>query len=274
MRTYPPALIQFNTIIDRFPSFELAYLGRGLTYLQQNIEPTGVSRSAEISDGKTGGFSGLLLSWPLSYCLRQYNEAINHLNKAAELYPTHARTFFELGNAYYATNRFRRAIYFYNQTIRLDPDYLETHKRLGESYYRMHNFNGAIDEFKLVLTSRPTDPESNFMLGITVYKQALLDEYIDAFLEMYGLLKEEEIAANQQKHNGEKDRIYEEMVRRFQLAQSYRNNFYEATFNLALTYQEMGQPDSALFYYQKTLRLNPKLGKATDCTGPLLRKSG
>jgi Tfp pilus assembly protein PilF len=52
------------------------------------------------------------------------------------------------------------------------------------------------------------------------------------------------------------------MTKRFYLAQDSRNNFYEATFNLALTYQERGIVDSALIFYNKTLQIKPNLTKA------------
>jgi tetratricopeptide (TPR) repeat protein len=259
---YKQALNQFNSIIDHYPSFELAYFGRGVTYLQQQKYLQARDDLQIYLNQRADDFRAHFYLGSCAIALKRYGEAVNYLNKAAELHPNFARTFFELGNAYYATNRFRMAIYNYNQAVRLDPSYLETHKRLGESYYRMHNFSGAINEFNLVLEIQPLDPEANFMLGITTYKQALLDEYIDAFLEMYGLLKPEEIKANQEKNDGQKARIYDEMVRRFSQAQLSRSNFYEATFNLALTYQEMGKPDSALYYYQETLRINPNLAKA------------
>jgi len=258
---YEQAMNQFNYIIDRFPSFELAYFGRGVTYLQQRRYQLAREDLKIYEEKRPDDFRAYHFLGSSSIALRRYAEAVTYLNKAAELNPSYAKTYFELGNAYFATNRYRRAIFYYNQALQFDPDYLETHRRLGESYYRMHNFNGAIEEFNYVLDIEPRNPETNFMLGITVYKQALLDEYIDAFLEMYGLLKPEEIEANMVKYNGQKERIYQEMVTRFRLAQQARSNFYEATFNLALTFQEMGLADSALYYYQKTLRINPGLAK-------------
>jgi Tfp pilus assembly protein PilF len=79
---------------------------------------------------------------------------------------------------------------------------------------------------------------------------------------MYGLLNSEEIATNKVKHEKEQIRVYNEMTKRFYLAHKARPNFYEATFNLALTYQERGVPDSALMYYTKTLEIKPDLTKA------------
>ncbi len=262
LEMYKEALIQFDYIIDKFPSFELAYLGRGLTRLQNKQFNRAYEDFIVYRDNRAYDYRGWYYAGRCALQMKQYQKALGYLAQALELQPTYSRGYYELGNVYYTTNRYRRAIFNYNQSLNLDAAHIPTRKRLGESYYRMHNFVGAINQFEKILLTLPNDPEVNFMLGITVYKQAALDEYIDEFLEMYGLLNKEEIEANKNKHNGQKERIYNEMVSRFYLAQKERNNFYEATFNLALTYQEMGKPDSALYYYNKTLQINPGLAKA------------
>jgi tetratricopeptide (TPR) repeat protein len=259
---YTRALAQFNYIISRFPSFEMAYLGRGLTYFQQKKFLKAQSDFQTYSRYKPNDFRAYYYLGRVSNQLKKYADAIKDLNTAIKLNPNYGRNYFELGNVYYAMHRYRTSITHYQHTLKLEPGHIETHKRLGESYYRMHNFSGAINEFKVVLEDQPTDGEANFMMGVTVYKQALLDEYIDAFLEMYGLLNSEEVASNKVKHDKEQIRVYDEMTKRFYLAQKTRINFYEATFNLALTYQERGIPDSALIYYNKTLEIKPDLTKA------------
>jgi len=262
LKNYKEALNQFEFIINNFPSFELAYLGRGLTRFQNKQFNRAYEDFTIYRDNRPYDYRGWYYTGRCALQMQQYPKALGHLAQVIELQPMYSRGYYQLGNVYYATNRYRRAIFNYNQSLKLDADHMQTRKRLGESYYRMHNFNGAIDQFKHILAVTPNDPEINFMLGITVYKQAALDEYIDEFLEMYGLLNQDEIEANKKKHNGEMDRIFNEMVLRFYRAQKIRNNFYEATFNLALTYQEMGKPDSALYYYNKTLQINPELAKA------------
>jgi len=271
---YTSALAQFNYIIDHFPSFELAYLGRGLTYFQQKKYKSAKTDFETYSGYKANDFRAYYYLGRTLSQLKKYADALKYLNKAIELNPNYGRNYFELGNVYYTMNRFRPAITQYQAALKLEPYHLKTHLRLGESYYRMHNFSGAINEFKVVLEEKPYDPEANFMMGVTVYKEALLDEYIDAFLEMYGLLNTDEIKTNKVKHKTEQVRVYNEMTKRFFLAQESRPNFYEATFNLALTYQERGVADSALIYYNKTLQLKPTLIKARVVLAKYYEKQG
>ncbi len=262
LERYEDALSQFQFIIEKFPSFELAFLGRGLTLMKNKAFLKAHDDFMIYTDKRPFDYRGWYYAGRCAIQMKQYSRAVEYLSQAIDLQPMYSRGYYELGNVYYATNRYRLAIYNYNQTLKLEPDLIQARKRLGESYYRTHNFVQAFNQFKNILAVSPNDPEVNFMLGITVYKQAALDEYIDEFLELYGLLNPEEIKTNKIKNDGKKQRIYDQMITCFYRAQTARKNFYEATFNLALTYQEMGQPDSAIHYYTKTLQINPRLAKA------------
>ena len=259
---YNRALLQFTTIIDNFPGFEMAYLGRGLTLLHDKKYQQAKKDFLIYADYKPNDFRAYYYAGRASGGERKYAEAVKYLGKAAELNPNDSKTFFELGNVYYVLNQYGMAVANYRNVLKLESDHLETHKRLGESYYRLHNFKGAIDEFDKVLAVKTDDPEANFMLGITLYKQALLDEYIDSFLEMYGLESRNKESKNMANNEHERLGVYKNMIDRFSQAQRGRDNFFEATFNLALTYQELGKMDSALYFYKKTLRINPQLVKA------------
>jgi Tfp pilus assembly protein PilF len=107
----------------------------------------------------------------------------------------------------------------------------------------------------------PNDPEANFMIGITLYKEASLNDFIDSFLEITGLENKNKVHMLNRSLNDQYE-VFEEMINRFYLAQLNRKNFYEATFNLAMTYQELNNLDSALAYYGKTVQINPSLVKA------------
>jgi len=262
LEMYQGALSQFDFIIENFPSFELAYLGRGLTRLKNSDYHKAHEDFISYRDNRPFDYRGWYYAGRCARQMKQYSKALGYLAQVIDLQPMYSRGYYELGNVYYATNRFQRAILNYNQALDLEANLIEARRRLGESYYRMNNFKRAFLQFKRILIVYPNDPEVNFMMGITVYQQAALNEYIDEFLELYGLSNQEEIEANKLKNDRKKQRIYDEIVSCFYSAQSARKNFYEATFNLALTYQELGQPDSALYYFTKTLQINPGLAMA------------
>ncbi len=262
LKMYEEARSQFDYIIEAFPQFEQAYLGRGLTHLQNRSYYNAQVDFDIYREKRPFDYRGWYYAGRCAFQMSQFSQAVEYLSQVIDLQPMFSRGYYELGNVYYATNRFRPAVLNYSKALELEPDLIEAQKRLGESYYRLHNFMHAFEQFKKILAVYPDDPEANFMIGITIYKRAALDEYIDEFLELYGLLNKTEIEKNKQKNDAKKQRIYDEMIRCFYTAQLARNNFYEATFNLALTYQEMGQLDSAYHYYTKTLQINPGLAKA------------
>jgi len=262
LKMYEEAQSQFDYIIKSFPQFELAYLGRGLTQLHNRSYYNAQVDFDIYKEKRPFDYRGWYYAGRCAFQMGQFSQAVEYFSQVIDLQPMFSRGYYEMGNVYYATNRFRPAVLNYNKALELEPDHIEARKRLGESYYRLHNFMHAFEQFKKILTDYPNDPEANFMIGITIYKRAALDEYIDEFLELYGLLNKTEIEKNKKKNDAKKQRIYDEMIRCFYTAQLARNNFYEAAFNLALTYQEMGQLDSAYQYYTKTLQINPYLAKA------------
>jgi tetratricopeptide (TPR) repeat protein len=261
LEMYQEALAQFDFIIKKIPSFELAYLGRGLTRLKNGDYANAYDDFIFYKDNRPYDYRGWYYAGRCALQLNWYAKALEYLVEVIELKPLYSRGYFELGNTYYATNRFEQAILNYNQALELEPELVEARKRLGESYYYRHSFTLASAELKKVLAATPDDAEVNFMMGITVYKLAALNQYIDEFLELYGISTQEEIAAKKQVNDNEKQQIYDEIISYFYKAQSLRKNFFEATFNLALTYQELEKPDSALHYYNKTLSINPELVK-------------
>jgi len=52
------------------------------------------------------------------------------------------------------------------------------------------------------------------------------------------------------------------MASSFYKAHNARSGFFEATFNLALTYHEMGKLDSALIFYKEAVEIKPDLIRA------------
>jgi tetratricopeptide (TPR) repeat protein len=102
------------------------------------------------------------------------------------------------------------------------------------------------------------------MLGITTYKQAVLSELIEAFLELFDVNIAAESKKKKKLSGSRKERqdVYRDMVSSFARARKARKNFIEATFNLALTYHDMGKLDSAQTYYLETIKINPNLVKA------------
>ena len=60
----------------------------------------------------------------------------------------------------------------------------------------------------------------------------------------------------------EQSQVYMDMSEAFTKSIALKPSFMEATFNLALTNHEMGNPDEAEKYYLRTIQINPNLIRA------------
>jgi tetratricopeptide (TPR) repeat protein len=263
-RDYDNALKQFDIIISSIPSFEKPYYGRGMIYMRKEDYAKAKEDFIKVSEFNPNDFRAFYYLGKISVLLKQYEDANKFLKKAAEINPDYADVYYEMGNIYFEQKNYRQAIPHYKKASELDPENRDTHQRLGESYYRVQTYYSALTEFKKVLEKNPADPEANFMNGITVYQQAVLEELIEAFLEMFDPDYAKQQAADKKAKGTQVERttVYKQMAESFNKAYHGRTNFIEAIFNLALTYHEMNNLDSALVYYRKALEVKPDLVRA------------
>lgn len=261
---YTNALKQFDTIINSLPNFEKPYYGRGLIYFRQKDYRRAEQDFIKVTEFNPNDYKPFYYLGRISVALKEYDNASKYLKKAGELNPDFANTYYEMGNIYFDQQKYRLAIPHYKKSVQIDANNLDGHQKLGESYYRVQTYYSALMEFKKVLEMEPMNPEANFMMGITAYKEAVLSELIEAFLEMFDpdFAKEQRSRKKLMGTVRERQDLYREMVNSFSHACKSKPRFLEATFNLALTYHDMGNLDSALIYYKKAIEIMPDLVKA------------
>lgn len=261
-KEYTNAYNKFNKTILALPSFEKAYIGRALTFLHKKEYQKAEKDFKTAVNLNPYNYLSYYYLGKINVTLKQYTDANKVLSKAVKLNPDFGKTYFEIGNIYYAQNNLGLAIRNYEKATQLDPDNMEGHKILGDCYYRTSNYPGAYEEFKIVLQDNPNDADINFMMGITEYQQAVLEKYIADFLNNSQNTPRRSQENRPRTILGKKHHVYNKMVERFYKAQKLKKNFFEATFNLALTFQEMGDLDKAIIYYQKTIDINPNIIQA------------
>lgn len=270
-RNYDQALDQFDKVITALPNFDKPYHGRGLIYERQKKYEQAIADFKKVTELNPNDYKPYYQLGKISIDKEEYTKAEEYLDKAQELNPEFAPLFFEIGNIYFNQNIFRKAIDPYRKATELDNENTKYHLRLGETYYRSQIYYNAYNEFQAVLSREPADPIANFMLGVTVYKQAVLEELIEAFLDLLSEETEVEQTSGNGSRKFKKQRaidpikrraVYDQMVDAFTKASQARSNFMEATFNLALTYFEMGSYELAEKYFKATLQINPDLIRA------------
>jgi len=261
---YDKALQQFDQIIAALPNFEKPYYGRALILYRRGEFSKAKSDFEQVIKFNPNDYKPYFYLGKVSISLNQFGEAKKYLKKASELNPDYSKIYVELGNIYFTQQQYRDAIPHYRRALELDPEDVEALQNLGESFYRTQVYYSAYSQFQNLLKIEPDNAAANFMLGITAYKQAVLSELIEAFLELFDadLATESKERKKLKGNTRERQDVYREMVTAFDRARKARSNFLEATFNLALTYNDMGILDSAIIYYQKAIQIQPDLVRA------------
>jgi tetratricopeptide (TPR) repeat protein len=261
---YNKALEQFDRIIAALPAFEKPYYGRALILYRREDFAKAKSDFQRVIKYNPNDYKPYFYLGKISINLKQYKDATKYLQKASEINPDYSKIYLEMGNIYFIQKKYRPAIPHYKRAVELAPTDKEGLQKLGECYYRTQIYYSAYSQFQKILEAEPYEPAANFMIGITAYKQAVLSELIEAFLELFDVNIAEESKEKKKLAGTRKERqqVYQEMVKSFRKAKQGRKNFLEATFNLALTYHDMGKLDSAKTYYLETLTIDPNLVKA------------
>ena len=261
---YNQALKQFDKIIAALPGFEKPYYGRALILYRRKEYAKAKSDFEKVIKFNPNDYKPYFYLGKISINLKQYKDAQRYLSKAAEINPDYSKIYVESGNIFFNQRKFRGAIPQYRKALDLDPEDIGALQKLGESYYRTQIYYSAYSQFQKILILEPNNAAANFMLGITAYNQAVLSELIEAFLELFDVNMAEENKKRKKLAGTRRERqeVYREMISSFGRAERSRKGFLEATFNLALTYNDMGILDSAEIYYLKSIRIKSDLVRA------------
>lgn len=267
--SYPQALEQFNRVINALPNFDKPYFGRALIYEKQKKYKLAIEDFKKVTEFNPNDYKPFYYLGKISILDKNYKEAEEYLSKSIELNPDYAASHYQSGNIYYQQNIYRRSINYYKKAVQLDNSNADYHLKLGDTYYRSQTYYNALIEIDAALAINPTNPIAYFLKGITVYKQAVLEELVNAFLDILSETPTQKPKVKETKFNKStaidpitKRQVYVDMAEAFGNAIRLKPSFMEATFNLGLTYYEMGNLPEAEKYYKRTVQLKPNLIRA------------
>lgn len=262
------AQAEFAKIIRTLPNFDKPYFGRGLIYEKQKNYDAARKDFNKVITLNPNDFQSYYYLGRIERKLKRYKEARVFLDKAKAINPDYAPIYFEYGNILLNQNQQRRSINDYRKAVELAPANDTYRETLGEVYYRSQIYYNALNEFRTILKHNPRDAVANFMEGVTIYKQAVLEELVEAFLDILNDqgAKSKSSPKSLKKSSSmdpvKKHQVYLDMAASFTKASQARPKFMQATFNLALTYMEMGDLKLAEKYFKKTIMIAPTLIKA------------
>jgi tetratricopeptide (TPR) repeat protein len=86
---------------------------------------------------------------------KSFDRAITHYNKALEINPDFANTYYNLGNVFLRRGELDEAIKHYTKALDLAPDLPEAHLNMGNALFKQGKLEGAIAYYNKAIKVRP-----------------------------------------------------------------------------------------------------------------------
>jgi tetratricopeptide (TPR) repeat protein len=283
---YGRALSQFEKVINQNPNFYKPYYGMGMIYFLQRNYSQALQSYQRVLQLSPDHDRALYYLGRIYVRMDSVEKGLEYLNKSAELNPNYPPTHYHIGMANMERGWYKSAVQAFKNTIKLDPENYLAHNYLGECFYRLQRFDEAIFEYQRATSLKIDFSTAYFNIGNTHYKRGALQDIVDSYLEILETRYSRESDNNQSTSlakelrslrtdtNDQSATVYREMVKAYRSAVKYEPGFFEAAFNLALTYENMAMADSAKFYYQYTIAVNPKLVRAHMRLGRYFEREG
>lgn len=212
--------------------------------------------------------------------MKEYNNALTNLNKAAITWTNIPKVFFERGYANQMLYKYKEALDDYFRARELKPDYTNINKKIGEVYYQSEDYPNAIlyyEKHESVSTSEilgkdylywyrrgfSYNAQKQYEKAITALdkSQAIKKDYLSTYLELgfaYTKLKRSD-----------------EAIAQFQKAIDLNPNDHVAYNGIAEVYRDnIKDCDKAIEWYNKTLKIKTNERKANFGIGYCLNSKG
>lgn len=170
--------------------------------------------------------------------VRQVEESLLPMRKAAELLPLDPQAQTNLGLTLKELERFDEAIVCYLRAIKIKPDYAEAYNTLGNILKDLRRLKEAESCYHSALAIIPNYPEAHCNLGVTLHDLGRFDEAETCYRKALALKPD------------------------------YTNAYY----NLGNVLKELGRVKDAEVSYLRALELNPDLAEAYNNLGNVFKE--
>ncbi|MFN8286858.1 MAG: glycosyltransferase family 39 protein [Chitinophagales bacterium] len=166
-------------------------------------------------------------------------KAASHFNRAIEIYPPFLNATYDLGRAYYTIGNFYSGYYHNTQQARI-------------------YFDKAFDKYREAQKIDTGFVTPSFEMGVIMDGRDSLEQAIYWYEHFLTKIKTQKEAYANLSYAYFRLKRYDESINTNKRALLAIPNAYEPTVNIAKTYHQMQQMDSAIIYYEKSYLLNQK----------------
>ena len=188
-----------------------------------------------------------------------YEEALGAYKKAVRLRPNDAFIYISIGNILQTMGDYENAYNSFMQAQQIYPEYKYNYLNIANIEYFRKNYKNAIDNYTVFLNAYPEHLEASENLAHVYYASGQPEKACDLYSTLY---KKYPSAFKDYTNYGmalfdsKQYKAASEMLTKA-LADNEDNEAILA--KLALSYQNLGENDKALDYYEKTFKVNPEL---------------
>jgi tetratricopeptide (TPR) repeat protein len=265
---YPEAEDAARALLDREPNVGFLWKIYGVALLRQAKDALPVlQRATQLfpDDAETYYYVGSALQ-----DRGDLAGAMASYNRALELRPGYCGAMVNLANALRACGRLDAAVAGYRRALQLQPELAEVHNNLGNVLLQLRQDDAAAASYRRALDIKPDFAAAHSNLGNAL---RALGQPGEALASYRRALEIEPDFANAHNNLGNallQLRQADEAVKSYRRALEIKPDFADALSNLGNALRDLGQLHEALARYRRALELRPELAEAHNNLGNAL----
>ncbi|MDQ6787277.1 MAG: tetratricopeptide repeat protein [Acidobacteriota bacterium] len=202
-----------------------------------------------------------------------YARALVFFEKAVEIDPNYAESWYQAGFCYGILGRHNEALKASRQAARLRPDWAETFINIGASSFALGQYKDAADAYRQAAKLNQYSADIQYSLGLALNKLNRADEEILAFKRAVALKPDHAGAIERLGLAYFKQNRFKEALAAFEQLKIYKTD--AKTYNyLGESYFESGDTDASLDAFNNAVAVNPNFDKARFNLGRAYLKKG
>jgi tetratricopeptide (TPR) repeat protein len=216
-------------------------------------------------------FDALHLLGVVASQTRNFQIAVELMNKAIEINPNIAEVYSNRGVALKDLKEFDAALASYDKAIALRPNYAEAYNNRGNVFKILKQFDSALANYDKAIALKPDYPEAYNNRGNTLKDLRQFDEALASFDKAIALKSRYPEAYNNRGNTLKDLRQFDEALASFDKAIDLKPDYAGAYNNRGITLTVLNQFNSALASFDKAIALKPRYAKAYNNRGNVLK---
>jgi tetratricopeptide (TPR) repeat protein len=210
----------------------------------------------------------------LYYQMRNYDFAVEYLEKALKINPNDPDAQYNIGLSFKEKGQLDKAIACYQKALQLNPNFANAQYNLGMVLQEKGDIDEAIPCYQKALQLNPNLSGVYYNLGIISQEKEQIDEAIIYYQKALQLNPNLSDAHNNLGLSLQEKGQLDEALAYYQKALQITPHDSKAYYNMGNTFIEKGHIDEAIACYQKALQLNPSYADAYTNLGNALQEKG